>query len=201
LHPEPKKEKGADPVADSNEVQPLGSDTDHQDWVSGLARWALGWMKAAGISAAMVETGEHDDFVHPVYTGNIISKAQNIDWLMKHPRPANRHARFARMDVRLFGDIAQAYGTVSVSDSTGSEVSRSVFTDGFVYRAGRWQAVSAQETVVAADPIRFRMATLSTTAGGTRIQIGSEPVTMQSYAAVGCGGAASGWLGGLRVRD
>ena len=93
-----------------------------------------------------------EDFVHPVYSGDIINKTQNIEWLMKHPRPANRHARFARMDVRLFGDVAQAYGTVSVSDDAGKEVSRNVFTDVFVYRAGRWQAVSAQETVVAAAP-------------------------------------------------
>jgi hypothetical protein len=90
-----------------------------------------------------------NDFVHPVYTGDIINKTQSIDWLMKHPRPANRHARFARLDVRLFGDVGQAYGAVSVSDDTGAEVSRSVFTDVFVYRDHRWQAVSAQETVVA----------------------------------------------------
>jgi hypothetical protein len=93
-----------------------------------------------------------DDFMHPVYTGDIINKAQNIDWLMKHPRPANRHARFARMEVRLFGDVGQAYGVVSVSDDTGSEVSRFMFTDVFAYRRGRWQAVSAEETVVVAEP-------------------------------------------------
>jgi hypothetical protein len=91
-----------------------------------------------------------DDFMHPVYTGDIINKRQNIDWLMQNPRPMNRHARFARMEVRLFGDIGQAYGAVSVSDDSGKEVSRSVFTDVFVYRDGRWQAVSAQETAVVA---------------------------------------------------
>jgi hypothetical protein len=56
------------------------------------------------------------------------------------------------MEVRLFGDIAQAYGAVSVSDDTGSEVSRSMFTDVFAYRNGRWQAVSALETVVITEP-------------------------------------------------
>lgn len=93
-----------------------------------------------------------DDSVHPVYTGNIINKAQHIDWVTKHPRAANRHARFARMDVRLFGDVAQAYGVVSVSDETGSEIGRNVFTDVFVYRNGRWQAISAQETAIVAEP-------------------------------------------------
>jgi hypothetical protein len=56
------------------------------------------------------------------------------------------------MEVRLFGDVGQAYGVVSVSDDTGSEVSRFMFTDVFAYRRGRWQAVSAEETVVVAEP-------------------------------------------------
>lgn len=99
--------------------------------------------------AATLDRVLADDFVHPVYTGDIINKRQNIEWLMQHPRPANRHARFARLDVRLFGDVAQAYGTLSVSDERGKEISRSMFTDVFVYRDGRWQAVSAEETAVA----------------------------------------------------
>jgi hypothetical protein len=53
----------------------------------------------------------------PVYSGDIINKAQNIDWLTKHPRPANSHARFAQLEVRLFGDVAQAYGAVSAQET------------------------------------------------------------------------------------
>lgn len=108
------------------------------------------WIDAR--DAATLDRLLADDFVHPVYSGDIINKAQNIDWLTKHPRPANSHARFAQLEVRLFGDVAQAYGAVSVSDDSGREVSRSVFTDVFVYRNGRWQAVSAQETAVTAEP-------------------------------------------------
>ena len=29
------------------------------------------------------------DFVHPVFTGDFLTKAQHIDWFTKHPRPAN----------------------------------------------------------------------------------------------------------------
>ena len=89
-----------------------------------------------------------DDFIHPVFTGDIIDKSQHIDWALKHPRAADRHARFARLEVRLFGDIGQAYGVVALSDHAGREIRRTVFTDVFAYRGGRWQAVSAQETVV-----------------------------------------------------
>jgi hypothetical protein len=108
------------------------------------------WIDAK--DASTLERLLADDFVHPLYSGEIINKAQHIEWVTKHPRPANRHARFARLDVRLFGDVAQAYGVVSVSDETGSEIRRNVFTDVFVYRKGRWQAVSAQETPIVTEP-------------------------------------------------
>jgi hypothetical protein len=107
------------------------------------------WIDAK--DASTLERVLADDFMHPVYTGDIINKRENIEWLMKHPRPANRHARFASMEIRLFGDVAQAYGAVSVSDDSGSEVSRFMFTDVFVYRRSEWQAVSAEETVVLAE--------------------------------------------------
>jgi hypothetical protein len=108
------------------------------------------WLDAK--DAATLNRVLAEDFVHPVYSGDIIDKKQNIDWLLKHPRPANRHAHFARLEVRLFGDVGQAYGTVSVSDDSGKVISRSMFTDVFVYRDGRWQAVSAEETAVAKSP-------------------------------------------------
>jgi hypothetical protein len=107
------------------------------------------WIDAR--DASILDRVLADDFMHPVYTGDVINKRQNIEWLMKHPRPANRHARFASIEVRLFGDVAQVYGAVSVSDDNGSEVSRFMFTDVFVCRRGRWQAVSAEETPVVAE--------------------------------------------------
>jgi hypothetical protein len=37
---------------------------------------------------------------------------------------------------------------VAASDGGGKELDRSVFTDVFAYREGRWQAVNAQENRV-----------------------------------------------------
>lgn len=86
------------------------------------------------------------DFVHPVPSGDFLTKAQHIDWFTRHPPPANLKFSFGRLDIRLYGDIGIANGTVITTDQTGKEVSRSVFTDVFAFRNGLWQAINGQET-------------------------------------------------------
>jgi hypothetical protein len=81
----------------------------------------------------------------PVPQGLFLSKAEPIDWFVKHLPPANRKTRFDHMLVRIYGDTGVVHGMVIASDETGKEVGRTVFTDIFVYRDGRWQAVNAQE--------------------------------------------------------
>jgi hypothetical protein len=88
------------------------------------------------------------DFVHPVPTGDFLTKAQHIDWFTKHPRPANLKARFERLDIRLYGDVGVANGIVVTSDENGEEIGRNVFTDVFSYRNGRWQSINGQENDV-----------------------------------------------------
>jgi Domain of unknown function (DUF4440) len=88
------------------------------------------------------------DFVHPVFTGDFLTKAQHIEWVTKHPRPANLKPRFERLDIRLYGDIGIANGIVVTSDEHGTDIGKSVFTDVFTYRDGRWQAINGQETDV-----------------------------------------------------
>ncbi|HEU4586465.1 MAG TPA: hypothetical protein VFR95_11990 [Gemmatimonadaceae bacterium] len=51
------------------------------------------------------------------------------------------------MRVRFYGTTAIVTGTV-IRSRGGSEVGRNVFTDVFVKRDGRWQAVSAEESAV-----------------------------------------------------
>ena len=77
--------------------------------------------------------------------GVFLSKAEHIDWYVKHLPPPTRKTRFDRLQVRLYGDTAVVNGMVISSDESGKELDRSVFTDVFVYRDGRWQAVNAQE--------------------------------------------------------
>jgi uncharacterized protein DUF4440 len=88
------------------------------------------------------------DFVHPVVSGDFLSKTEHVAWVVAHPRPADRRYTFGRLDVRLFGDVGIASGIVIASDLQGREIDRTSFTDVFVYREGRWQAVGAQETLV-----------------------------------------------------
>jgi hypothetical protein len=86
--------------------------------------------------------------VHPVFTGDFLTKAQHIDWFTKHSRPTNLKPRFERLDIRLYGDFGIANGAVITSDENGKEIGRSVFTDVFAYRIGRWQSINGQETDV-----------------------------------------------------
>ena len=95
------------------------------------------------------------DFVHPVAAGVFLTKAEHIDWSTKHLPSPGRTQRFERLDVRLYGDVAIVNGTVVANDAQGGEVERSVFTDVFAYREGRWRAVNAQENrVEGGDPKR-----------------------------------------------
>lgn len=89
------------------------------------------------------------DFVHPVAAGYFLTKDQHIGWYVKHLPPENRKTHFDHLQVRIYGDTAIVNGMVIASDEAGKELDRSVFTDVFVHRDGRWQAVNAQENRVA----------------------------------------------------
>jgi hypothetical protein len=104
------------------------------------------WLHAR--DAATLERILADDFVHPVAQGVFLSKAEHIEWYVKHLPPVGRRTRFDQMNVRFYGDTAIVNGIVTASDDLGKELNRSVFTDVFVYRDGRWQAVNAQENRV-----------------------------------------------------
>lgn len=90
------------------------------------------------------------DFVHPVPQGNFLTKSEHIDWYVKHLPPLTRKTRFDHLQVRIYAETAIANGMVIASDESGKEIDRSIFTDVFVYREGRWQAVNAQENRVVA---------------------------------------------------
>ena len=89
-----------------------------------------------------------DDFVHVVPEGVFLTKEQHLEWALKYPRPSNRRTHFEDLRVRVYGDAAIATGIVDNSDAAGADVHRTVFTDVFVYRAGAWKAVNAQENVL-----------------------------------------------------
>jgi hypothetical protein len=90
------------------------------------------------------------DFVHVVPADHFLTKQEHIDWFLKHPQPKSRKTGLDNLKVRLYGDVAIVNGSVLVTDDSGKEVAPTMFTDVFVYRDGRWQAVNAQENSVRA---------------------------------------------------
>ena len=98
--------------------------------------------------ASILNRALADDFVHPVPQGMFLSKQEHIDWAIKHPYPATRKAEFEKLDVRVYGDTAIANGIVESTEAPSAKPRRSIFTDVFVYRSGRWQAVNAQENAI-----------------------------------------------------
>lgn len=70
-------------------------------------------------------------------------------------RPASQLSRrFENIRVRMYGDVAIVTGTVGndagVTESSVNALPRTIFTDVLVWRDGRWQAVTSQETAIPA---------------------------------------------------
>ena len=84
------------------------------------------------------------DFLHVVPEG-IITKSEQLSFMRKHPAPAQKGERhFENMRVRVYGNVGIVNGVVVETDN--GEVNRkTLFTDVFAYRDGKWQAVSSQE--------------------------------------------------------
>jgi hypothetical protein len=87
------------------------------------------------------------DFLHIVPRA-IITKEQHLEFLREHPRSGQRAEKhFEDLHVRVFGEAAVVNGAVIKTTEHGE--CKTLFTDVFAFRDGRWQAVSAQELPVA----------------------------------------------------
>lgn len=104
------------------------------------------WLHAH--DAATLDRILASDFVHVIPFDHFLTKQEHIDWVVKHPQPKDRHTKFDKLDVRLYGDVGIVNGSVVATDDSGKELERTMFTDVFVFRDGRWQAVNAQENAV-----------------------------------------------------
>ena len=104
------------------------------------------WLAAEHERAAL-DTILAVDFVHPVSAGVFLTKPQHIDWAVAHPAPKDRRQQFDQLQVRVYGSAAVVTGMVISTDRAGHE-DKTVFTDVFAKRNGRWQAVNAQENAV-----------------------------------------------------
>ena len=85
-----------------------------------------------------------DDFIRPMPSGQLWGKAEQIAWLRDRPAPPGFTGKTERLDIRIYGATAVATGVAVVLDPTGQEVDRTIFTDVYVKRGGKWLMVSAQ---------------------------------------------------------
>jgi hypothetical protein len=86
------------------------------------------------------------DFLH-VVPGEIITKEQHLQFLREHPASGRRsEKRFEDLHVRVYGIAGIVNGAVIKKTDQGQR--KTLFTDVFAYRDGKWQAVSAQELPV-----------------------------------------------------
>jgi len=84
------------------------------------------------------------DFIHVLPFG-FITKADQIQYLRSHPASDHRTSKhFEELRARIFGTAAVVTGIV-VATSADGKTQKTIFTDVFAYRNGRWQAVNAQE--------------------------------------------------------
>ncbi|HLW81855.1 MAG TPA: nuclear transport factor 2 family protein [Candidatus Acidoferrales bacterium] len=86
-----------------------------------------------------------DDFVHVVPEG-MISKQEHIAFVRTHAQPHLAEHKFNKLEVRVYGNVAIANGIVAAAPAGGGAPQKTLFTDVFAFRKGRWQAVNAQET-------------------------------------------------------
>lgn len=100
------------------------------------------WLASEDDPAAL-ESILANDFIHVLPMG-IITKRQQIDFLRKHPSVRHDKRDFDDLRVRIYANVGIANGAVVAVDERGV-VRKTYFTDVFVRRNGRWQAVNAQE--------------------------------------------------------
>ena len=101
------------------------------------------WLASEDDPAAL-ESILADDFVHVLPAG-FVTKPEQLQFLRAHPAPPGGQKHFQDLRVRVYGTAGVANGIVVATTPDGA-MRRTIFTDVFAYRDGRWQAVNAQET-------------------------------------------------------
>jgi ketosteroid isomerase-like protein len=90
-----------------------------------------------------------DDWVGIDFEGTVLTKAQVLQQVDLHSdATATETTEIEDMKIRIFGNTALVSGTeIEMSQYKGKDSSgRYIWTDVFVLRKGRWQAVSSQST-------------------------------------------------------
>ena len=87
-------------------------------------------------------------FVDTSWRGELLTKAEALSALRKR---TSSTLELSALQPKLIGDVAIMRG-IDTQKSAGRIIGSVRFVDVFVYRSGRWQAVLAQETLIATSP-------------------------------------------------
>jgi uncharacterized protein DUF4440 len=117
--------------------------TDARDAIVHLEKM---WLNVEG-GADAVKSIFADDFVHVLPIG-FITKDEQLQYLRTHSTAKGETKDFQDLRVRVFGTAAVATGIVVITTGDG-KIHKTIFTDVFAYRDGKWQAVNAQENPLA----------------------------------------------------
>jgi ketosteroid isomerase-like protein len=86
-----------------------------------------------------------DEFQDADVDGKIRDRTATLSRIPQR-RPSSNHLE--DMYARIYGDAAFVRGLNQVTDPSGKVLAQVRFTDIFVFRDGRWQAVAGHETLV-----------------------------------------------------
>jgi ketosteroid isomerase-like protein len=91
-----------------------------------------------------------DDFIRPAPdSGHFVTKADILRYYRSHlSRQGSDQRRIEDLTVTVYGSTALARGALTTTNSKGEVTRKLLFTDVFLKRDGKWQAVSAQENPV-----------------------------------------------------
>jgi ketosteroid isomerase-like protein len=106
-----------------------------ENWAAALTR------KDADAVACLLA----DEFEDADVDGSLLSRSQTLEHI-PHRKPGTNHLSELRAHVE--GNSGFTRGLATLVDETGKVKARVRFTDVFVYRDGRWQALAGQETLV-----------------------------------------------------
>jgi len=104
--------------------------------------WASALEQKNGAALSCILAEEFQD-VDP--KGNISDRAATLAKAADH-KPS--HNELTEMDPHLYGDFGYIRGLATATDAQGKVLARVRFTDIYLYRQGRWQAVAAHESML-----------------------------------------------------
>ena len=88
------------------------------------------------------------EYRHTAYDGKVINRAEVLARIAAIPKEGATHHQMENVQPSLFGDVAVVYGDSRAYEPDGTELGVTRFTDVFVYRDRRWQAVTEHESRV-----------------------------------------------------